>query len=174
MPMHRLVAHNQSRKLFWPGGATDAAFGKNGFCAEADKREGDGKTPLGTYLLRSVFVRADRVTELKTYLPVQALEPAAGWCDAVDDTAYNRFVLHPYAASAEHLWRDDGLYDVIVVLGHNDDPVIPGQGSAIFLHCCKFDEEGAMRPTLGCVAVPKEALLELLQDATSESVIHIC
>jgi L,D-peptidoglycan transpeptidase YkuD (ErfK/YbiS/YcfS/YnhG family) len=172
--MHRLVAHSLSRKLFWPGGETDCAIGKNGACAEADKREGDGKTPLGTYLLRSVFIRADRIQASNTYLPVQGLTPNDGWCDAASDSSYNRFVQHPYPASAEHLWRDDGLYDVIVVLGHNDDPVVPGQGSAIFLHCCTYDDEGEMKPTLGCVAIPKETLLSLLRDATEQSVIHIC
>jgi L,D-peptidoglycan transpeptidase YkuD (ErfK/YbiS/YcfS/YnhG family) len=172
--MHRLIAHTPSGKLFWPGGVTDAAIGKNGVCADADKREGDGKTPLGTYQLRSAFVRQERVPLLMTHLPVQALATDSGWCDAVEDVNYNRFVQHPYAASAEQLWREDGLYDVIVVLGHNDDPVIPGHGSAIFLHCCKYDADGLMKPTLGCVAVAKEALLELLRDATSQTVLHIC
>ena len=60
-----------------------------------------------------------------------------GWCDAPDDPNYNRLVSLPYPASAEHLWRDDNVYDLIAVLGYNDDPVVPGKGSAIFLHIAR-------------------------------------
>ncbi|MGL4541081.1 MAG: L,D-transpeptidase family protein, partial [Polymorphobacter sp.] len=72
--------------------------------------------------------------------------------------AYNRPVSHPHGFSAERLWRDDGAYDVIVVLGHNDGPPRPGAGSAIFLHCSRAD----WRPTEGCVAIETAALVALL------------
>jgi L,D-peptidoglycan transpeptidase YkuD (ErfK/YbiS/YcfS/YnhG family) len=170
---HRLIVHAPSAQLFWPGGATGCALGRSGVCAAADKREGDGKTPLGLYVLRQVYVRADRVTGLVTGLPVSELDPDSGWCDDPADARYNRFVRHPFAAGAERLWREDGLYDIIVTLGHNDSPVVAGLGSAIFLHCCKFDEQGDMKPTLGCVAVPGAALQHLLRDATPQSLIAI-
>jgi L,D-peptidoglycan transpeptidase YkuD (ErfK/YbiS/YcfS/YnhG family) len=75
----------------------------------------------------------------------------------------------PYPASAENLWRDDHVYDVIVILGHNDDPVVPGAGSAIFWHLARPD----FRPTEGCVAVPLEAMLKALSWAQPGDVMEI-
>ena len=92
-----------------------------------------------------------------------------GWCDAPDDPQYNRQVLLPYPNSAENLWRDDQLYDVIVVLGHNDDPVVPGAGSAIFFHIARPDYE----PTEGCVAISLDHMREVLVCCGPESVMHI-
>ncbi len=73
-----------------------------------------------------------------------------------------------HAAGAETLWRDDALYDVVVVLGHNDDPVAPGAGSAIFLHVARPD----FGPTEGCVAVRREDLLEIL--AACDETTRLC
>lgn len=134
------------------------ALGKGGVRPEAEKREGDGATPLGRYPLRRVFYRADRLAAPQTGLPRQALTPQDGWCDDPLDPAYNRLVTLPYAASHEKLWREDPVYDVIVVLGHNDDPPVPGLGSAIFLHVARPDYSG----TEGCVALALPDLLALL------------
>jgi L,D-peptidoglycan transpeptidase YkuD (ErfK/YbiS/YcfS/YnhG family) len=92
----------------------------------------------------------------------RALTPNDGWCDAAADANYNRPVQLPYAASAEKLWRADNIYDVIVVLGYNDAPVVPGKGSAIFLHIARPNYS----PTLGCVALARENLIEFLRRAT--------
>ncbi|MHA6287921.1 L,D-transpeptidase family protein [Maricaulis sp. CAU 1757] len=138
-----------------------AALGKGGVTKASDKREGDGATPLGRWPVRRVLYRADRVVRPDTVLPVRALRPDDGWCDAPDDPAYNRPVRRPYAASHETLWREDGLYDIIVVLGHNDDPPVPGAGSAIFLHCKRGDYE----PTEGCVALAPSDLRDFLKAA---------
>ena len=134
------------------------ALGKGGVLPESDKREGDGVTPLGRYALRQVFYRPDRLAAPDTRLPVQALTPQDGWCDDPLDPAYNRFVTLPYAASHEKLWREDHVYDVIVVLGHNDAPPVPGLGSAIFMHVARPDFSG----TEGCVALALPDLLALL------------
>ena len=134
------------------------ALGKGGVRPEAEKREGDGATPFGRYPLRRVFYRADRLAAPQTGLPLQALTPQDGWCDDPLDPAYNRLVTLPYAASHEKLWREDPVYDVIVVLGHNDDPPVPGLGSAIFLHVARPDYSG----TEGCVALALPDLLALL------------
>ncbi|WP_421789827.1 L,D-transpeptidase family protein [Hyphobacterium sp.] len=139
-----------------------AALGKGGVVAEADKREGDGATPLGTYTLRRVLFRADRLDKVETDLPVRALRSDDGWCDAPDDAAYNRPVRLPYPASCEELTREDELYDIIVILSHNDAPPVPGLGSAIFFHCAK----PGYPPTLGCVALKRsdlEAVLKIVQ-----------
>jgi L,D-peptidoglycan transpeptidase YkuD (ErfK/YbiS/YcfS/YnhG family) len=89
------------------------AIGKHGAIAEADKREGDGKTPLGTYSLRHVYARPDRVGAFETGLPFTWLAPTHGWCDDVAHPLYNRPVMLPFAGSHENLWREDGLYDII-------------------------------------------------------------
>jgi L,D-peptidoglycan transpeptidase YkuD (ErfK/YbiS/YcfS/YnhG family) len=144
-------------------------FGRSGLVAAADKREGDGATPIGVWPLRRVLYRADRVQAPETALPATPIEVDDGWCDAPGDPAYNRQVTHPYPASAEELWRDDGLYDIIVVLGHNDDPVVDGAGSAIFWHC--MAEDG--RPTEGCIAVPRDDLAALLAQAEPGDAIEV-
>ena len=137
--------------------ALPCLIGRSGAVAAADKREGDGATPLGRWPLRAVLLRPDRVeVPAGLRLPWRWLRPDDGWSDDPADPAYNRPVRHPHPFSAERLWRNDGLYDVIIVLGHNDAPPVPGAGSAIFLHCA----EG--RPTEGCVAIDRAALLSQL------------
>lgn len=145
------------------------ALGKHGWVEGAMGREGDGKTPLGRYGFRYVLYRADRVSLPVCNLPAHPLRPDDGWCDAPDDPAYNRPVRLPYPARAESLWRDSPVYDVIVVLGHNDNPPKPGLGSAVFFHVARE----VYGPTQGCVAVSKEHMLEILPLLTPKDVIEI-
>jgi L,D-peptidoglycan transpeptidase YkuD (ErfK/YbiS/YcfS/YnhG family) len=145
------------------------ALGRTGAAPACEKREGDGRTPLGLWPLREVFYRADRVSEPVTALPKRPLQPEDGWCDAPEDLAYNRWVRHPYPASAERLWREDGVYDLLVVLGYNDDPVRPFAGSAIFLHLARPDYAG----TEGCVATHEAALRRILAAAAPGDSLEI-
>ncbi len=133
------------------------------------KREGDGATPAGIFLLRQVFYRSDRLPPPTSGLPVRVLAPDDGWCDDPGHRDYNRFVRLPFEASHEALWREDNLYDVIVVVGHNDDPPLPGLGSAIFIHCATKD----FAPTQGCVALARETLVELLPRLAPDIALHI-
>jgi L,D-peptidoglycan transpeptidase YkuD (ErfK/YbiS/YcfS/YnhG family) len=96
-----------------------------------------------------------------TGLPLQTIDAADGWCDDPASASYNRAVRLPFAASHERLWRDDSLYDLILVIGHNDDPVRPDLGSAVFVHIAHDD----YRPTAGCVAFAREDLVEILAQA---------
>lgn len=150
-----------------PGAMLACALGRSGIRSE--KHEGDGATPTGTFPFRRVFYRPDRGARPETGLPVEALSPSHGWCDAPDDPAYNQPVRLPYGSSAECLWRDDHLYDLIVVIGHNDDPVVPGSGSAIFLHVAG----PGLAPTEGCVALEKSDLVALLAALGPGDVIEI-
>lgn len=143
------------------------ALGRAGMTA--DKREGDGATPIGRFPLRRVLYRADRVRLPASALPSAAIEPGDGWCDDPASPDYNRQVRLPITASHEHLWRLDELYDIVVVLGHNDDPPIAGAGSAIFLHVAKPD----FSPTEGCVAIARGDLLELLAACRADDVLVI-
>jgi L,D-peptidoglycan transpeptidase YkuD (ErfK/YbiS/YcfS/YnhG family) len=148
---------------------TQCALGKGGVIPAADKREGDGCSPLGVWPIRRLLYRPDKLEAPKTLLPVEALSPDDGWCDAPMDRAYNRPVKLPYPASAEAMWREDGVYDLVLVLAHNDDPPIPLMGSAIFLHVARSHFE----PTEGCVALQAWDLLELIAKAEPASAIAI-
>ncbi len=151
------------------GRGTRCALGRAGVAAAADKRERDGKSPLGIWPIRRVLYRPDRGPPPRTALPVRSITPEDGWCDAPDDPAYNRPVKRPYPASCEAMWRDDGLYDLVVVLGHNDSPPIPRLGSAIFLHLAG----PAYAPTEGCVALSRPDLEALLALANPGDAIAI-
>jgi L,D-peptidoglycan transpeptidase YkuD (ErfK/YbiS/YcfS/YnhG family) len=142
--------------LSWLGGSARAACGMGG--VRADKREGDHASPAGTFPLLRAFYRPDRLSAPPTELPLAALKPSEGWVDASDDPAYNTLVTLPYPASAEVLWRDDRLYDLFVVIGYNTAPIVPGKGSAIFLHVARPDFSG----TEGCIAIARDALFPLL------------
>ena len=121
----------------------------------AAKQEGDGATPCGVLRLRRVFYRADRLPPPACgALPREPIAPEDGWCDDPGHAQYNQRVRLPHDARHERLWREDGLYDLLAVLGHNDDPVQRGRGSAIFLHIASGDE----KPTKGCVALRRDDL----------------
>ena len=145
------------------------AVGRSGIVR--DKHEGDGGTPVGSWPLREVFYRPDRLAKPVTALPVRALSPNDGWCDAPGDAHYNKPVRLPYPASAEQLWRADHMYDLIVVVGYNDAPVVPGKGSAIFLHVARAGYTG----TAGCVAFARGDLLTILArvDPRSRLVVRL-
>ncbi len=134
-----------------------------------DKREGDGATPIGAFMLREVLYRADRLSRPHCRLPLRPLRMSDGWCDDPPDRNYNRRVRHPYPAGAERLWRDDHLYDVIVVMSHNECPRIRGRGSAVFMHVAPSE----MTPTAGCVALRLPHLLRLLEYLSRRSVLWI-
>ena len=134
------------------------AIGRSGACPASDKREGDGCTPLGNWLLRTALFRPGRAAPPPGMaLPWRWTATLDGWSDDPADPAYNRPVLLPHSFSAEKLHRDDPLYDIILVLGHNDAPPVPHKGSAIFFHIWNDS-----RPTEGCVAIARDAMDRIL------------
>src|SRR4249920_2367067 len=111
----------------WPGASATCALGRGGIARE--KREGDGATPAGTFVFRRALWRPDRwAAKPATGLALAPLARDDGWCDDPTDRAYNRPVKLPHPARHEQMWRDDALYDLVLVLGHNDDPPVPGAG----------------------------------------------
>ena len=161
------TAEGKTGKLVFGDLRCRCALGRGG--AVHDKHEGDGATPLGCFPLRRVLYRSDRLAAPRSILPVTPLNPEDGWCDDPSDPGYNQPVTLPHKGHCETLWREDTGYDVIVVLGHNDAPAIPGKGSAIFLHLAAAD----YAPTQGCVAVARDDLLELLAAVGPDTVIEI-
>ena len=133
------------------------ALGKRG--VRADKTEGDGASPAGMLTLRRLLYRADRVKLFRCAVHREPIAPQDGWCDDPTHLDYNRQVRLPHPASHEELWRQDGLYDVVGVLGWNDAPVARRRGSAIFLHVARPD----YGPTEGCVAMALADLRTVLE-----------
>ncbi len=152
------VVHVDSAAARLGFGALDMActLGRGGSCPAAEKREADGCTPIGTWPLRGVLLRPGKADPDGIRLPWRWTRAQDGWSDDPADPAYNRPVRLPRSFSAETLRRQDDAYDIIVVLGHNDAPPVPGKGSAIFLHL----SEG--RPTAGCIALERADMLRLL------------
>ena len=143
------------------------ALGRSGIFAV--KQEGDGATPVGRFSLRRVYYRPDKGLVPQTRLPTLALSPADGWCDDIDSTAYNQHVTLPCPARHEEMWRNDALYDRVVVIGHNDSPIERGKGSAVFLHVAR-DDYG---PTEGCVAFAKPDLDAILSEVGPDDFVTI-
>ncbi len=159
---------SKSGTLIWKEKTYACALGKSG--VTENKKEGDGATPIGCFVLREVLYRPDVVgKEPITDLPISVILKNDGWCDDPDDPAYNKRVSLPYSGRHESLWRIDEIYDVIVPLGYNDEPVVAGKGSAIFMHVARPN----YTPTEGCIALELSDLLEILRTVSRETKICI-
>ena len=133
--------------LLIDGRAIACALGPAGI--RRDKREGDGGTPAGRYRLLGGFVRDGTWRGVARRLSLRRTRADDGWCDDVGHAAYNRRVTLPCAASHERLLRDDAVYDIVLVLDHNQRPRVRGRGSAIFIHLAR----PGFTPTAGCIAL---------------------
>jgi len=144
-----------------------AVIGRNGFAPPGEKREGDGRTPSGTYRLARAFGYAPYVS---TGLDYRQVGETDFWVDDPASDQYNQWVKSlPQAASYEVLRRHDGLYEHAIVIEYNTEPVVAGNGSAIFLHVWR----DAATSTAGCVALSPEHVKKLLKwlDLSKEPVI---
>jgi L,D-peptidoglycan transpeptidase YkuD (ErfK/YbiS/YcfS/YnhG family) len=133
------------------------ALGRGGI--RANKREGDGGTPKGTFRPRQLWWRADRHPRPPTFLPVRAIGPEDAWCEDPLSQHYNKPIRLDRTRDGDRLQRADHLYDFIVEIDHNSCPRIAGRGSAVFLHLARAN----FGPTEGCVSMTKSAMLRLLQ-----------
>lgn len=147
--------------------ARRVALGRGG--VSALKREGDGATPLGRFPIRLVLYRPDRVPRPHVPFPIRAIRADDGWCEDPADRNYNRIVKLSPGSTSDRLKRDDHLYDLVLVLGHNDRSRVKGRGSAIFVHLAR---EG-LTPTAGCIALSRRDLQVLLAELRSDSRIWV-
>jgi L,D-peptidoglycan transpeptidase YkuD (ErfK/YbiS/YcfS/YnhG family) len=153
----RAAAGNPCRGWLTAGGQTvPVALGRGGI--RANKREGDGGTPKGTFRPRQLWWRADRHPRPQTFLAIRPIGPEDAWCENPSSRHYNQPIRLDRARSGDRLRRDDHLYDFIVEIDHNSAPRVAGRGSAVFLHLAR-DNFG---PTAGCVSMTKSAMLRLL------------
>lgn len=153
--------------LRWQDKTYPCALGKGGVVE--DKTEGDGATPTGRYRLKRVLYRADKMTRPECALNVTEINATDGWCDDPTHPAYNTQVTLPFAASHEELRRTDNIYDIIVVMSHNDNPPVPYKGSAVFFHLAR----DGFTPTQGCVAITEEAMRDILKTVTDDTYMVI-
>lgn len=154
-------------KLIADGVEYECRIGREGLAA--DKREGDLKTPIGSFPMRWCYYRPDKLQAPTTLLPVLEITANDGWCDDATHPLYNQPVMLPFEGSHEKLCRDDDVYDLVIPLGYNDDPAHPGKGSAIFLHLMREDGVG----TEGCIALRREDLMALLPRFSTQTVVVI-
>lgn len=133
------------------------------------KREGDRATPAGAFRLLGGFFRSDKSLRQAWPFPARSIKPRDGWCDDPDSPLYNRPVASPCKASHEKLWREDCLYDLVVVLNYNIHPRRKCRGSAIFLHCARSD----FAPTAGCIALRVNDLRRLLPRLSRKAVLVV-
>ena len=111
------------------------AVGKRGIGYK--KKEGDLITPKGTFKIKEIFYRKDRVQNLITRLKKTVIRKNMGWCDDPKSNKYNKLINFPFKYSAEKLYRRENIYDIILVLNFNMNPVKKNKGSAIFIHITK-------------------------------------
>lgn len=169
-----IIVDTKALTLIWGDFVTPCSIGRSGPCEYADKKEGDGCTPLGRYPLRAVIFNPQRlVVPGAMQLPWRWSRDNDGWSDGLGDPCYNRPVFLPHKFSAETLRRNDPLYNIIVILGHNDDPPLSGNGSAIFFHLWNHEKPIDERTTEGCVAISYDAMMQLLPKFTTDNFIEI-
>jgi L,D-peptidoglycan transpeptidase YkuD (ErfK/YbiS/YcfS/YnhG family) len=142
-------------------------FGSSGIRKKLS--EGDNITPIGSYPLRRVFYRHDRIATPQTDLPLFKIKKTDGWCNDINAANYNLLIKTPSLLSHERLWRKDNIYDIIVPIGYNDKLIIPNLGSAIFLHLASHK----FTSTLGCVGFKLKDILNIIKYCNEKSLIKI-
>jgi L,D-peptidoglycan transpeptidase YkuD (ErfK/YbiS/YcfS/YnhG family) len=143
------------------------ALGKNGI--RQKEREGDFVTPKGKYKLIKIYYRADRIKKIRSPLKKIKIKKNMGWCDDVNSKYYNKQIKINKKISHEKLYRKDNVYDIVVVINYNINPIIKGKGSAIFLHVAKKN----YKKTQGCIALKKSELLNLVSKIKKNTQIKI-
>ena len=162
-----MIIVKRSENLLFKNLKFRCSLGKNG--VTKNKVEGDKCTPSGIYKLKQVFYRADRIKKITTNLKKIKIKKNMGWCDDSSSKKYNHLIKIPNKFSHEKLYRKDHIYDIIVVLNYNMNPVIKKKGSAIFMHIAKKN----YYKTLGCIGLKKNDLLKILNKVKKNNKIKI-
>ena len=143
------------------------SVGKSGISFK--KREGDNKTPRGKFKFEYILYRKDRIINLRTKLKTIEIKKNMGWCDDPRSNNYNQLIKFPFKYTCEKLWLKEKIYDIILVLNYNINPIIKNKGSAIFLHIAK----NKYQPTKGCVSISKSNIKLLVNKLSLKSKLII-
>lgn len=139
-----------------------AVVGRSGVAKDGAKKEGDGYTPSGVYVLGPSFGYNKSLSTKLRYIQVTDDD---FWVDDVQSPSYNTWVKgKPNAKSYEVLKRKDNLYKMAMVIDYNAHPIVPGKGSAIFLHIWR----NYHHPTSGCVAISERNMDRLIKKLDDE------
>jgi len=157
---------NKNKILIYNNKKYKCAIGLNGLTS--NKVEGDKKTPMGTYSLGELFVRTDRIKNLKTKYKFIPIKNNMAWSDDPNNIEYNKLI-ETKNYHKEALYRDDNIYNLILIINYNTNPVIPNKGSAIFLHVSTKD----YKPTNGCIAINVNDFIEILALLDTHEKINI-
>ena len=143
------------------------ALGKRGIAFK--RKEGDLITPKGEYKIKFILYRKDRLKKITSKIKLIVIKKNMGWCDDPNSNHYNKLVKLPYEYNYEKLYKKENIYDIILVLDYNMNPVIKNRGSAIFIHIAKKN----YKKTEGCIAVKKKSLLKIIKDIKKNTKVKI-
>ena len=143
------------------------ALGKAGI--KKKEKEGDNVTPKGIFKIIKMYYRPDRIKNITTAVKKIKIKKNIGWCDDPDSHFYNQQISLPNKFGHEKLYRNDHLYDLILVINYNTNPIIKNKGSAIFIHIAKKN----YKKTKGCIALKKKHLIELISKIKKNTKIKI-
>jgi L,D-peptidoglycan transpeptidase YkuD (ErfK/YbiS/YcfS/YnhG family) len=142
-------------------------IGKNGITKF--KKEGDLKTPKGTFQIENLYYRKDRMEKPKTKLKCIDIKRNMGWCDDVNSKKfYNKLINIDLKLQHEKLFRKDHRYDLIIPIKYNFKKTILGKGSCIFFHLTND-----YKPTAGCIALNKKDFIIMLKLIDKKTKIQI-
>ena len=132
------------------------SIGKRGLTRK--KTEGDLKTPRGIFNFKYILYRHDKIKNIRANIKKFKIKKNFGWCDDPKSKYYNKLISFPFKMSAEKLYLKKNIYDIILVINYNFNPVKKNKGSAIFLHVATKN----FSPTKGCLAIKKKDFLKIL------------
>jgi L,D-peptidoglycan transpeptidase YkuD (ErfK/YbiS/YcfS/YnhG family) len=151
-----MIIINKSGYLKYRDLKFKCALGKSG--VEKKIKEGDNITPRGTFDIIKIYYRNDRIKKLSSEFNLIKIRRNMGWCDDPKSKKYNQLIKLPSKYSYENLYRKDNIYDLILILNYNMNPIVKNKGSAIFIHVAKKN----YKKTAGCIALKKKDLKQLI------------
>ena len=162
--MHILI---KNKSLTYNNYKVKCSLGKRGIGIK--KKEGDLITPKGSFKINGILYRPDKVKNLITKLRKKMINKKMGWCDDPKSKKYNQLIKLPFKFNFEKLYRNDDIYDIIIILSFNTNPIIKNKGSAIFIHVAKRNYS----PTKGCVAIRKNDIKKLAREINRNTIVKI-
>ena len=162
-----MIIINKSGYLKYKNLKFKCALGKSGIGKK--KIEGDNITPKGTFKIIKIYYRKDKITKINSAFKLIEIKKNMGWCDDPKSKKYNQLIKLPSKYRHEKLFRNDRIYDLILVLDYNMNPIIKNKGSAIFIHIAKNN----YCKTKGCIALKREDLIEIVSKIKRETKIII-